>query len=98
MPAKFEINMLVCIYCGLCEEACPCDAIALSPKHFQVVDNRKDAIRGMDRLLGDCPVPKGGMFTVEGHRTRNELMGERPTADLANWLPERSGETDEDAA
>ena len=92
VPAKFEINMLVCIYCGLCEEACPCDAIALSTKHFQVVDNRKDAIRGLDRLLASCPEPAGGTFKLDGHRTRNELMGERPTADLANWLPRESAE------
>ena len=28
--AKYEINMLRCIFCGLCEEACPKDAIYLS--------------------------------------------------------------------
>ncbi len=27
---KFEINMLRCIYCGLCEEACPEEAIFMS--------------------------------------------------------------------
>jgi len=26
----YEINMLRCIFCGLCEEACPKDAIYLS--------------------------------------------------------------------
>jgi NADH-quinone oxidoreductase subunit I len=29
-PKKFEINMLRCIYCGLCEEACPEEAIFMS--------------------------------------------------------------------
>ena len=29
-PATFEINMLRCIYCGLCEEACPEEAIFMS--------------------------------------------------------------------
>jgi NADH-quinone oxidoreductase subunit I len=28
--AKYEINMLRCIFCGLCEEACPKDAIYLT--------------------------------------------------------------------
>ena len=37
--AKYEINMLRCIFCGLCEEACPKDAVYLSetfaPSNFQ---------------------------------------------------------------
>ena len=37
--AKYEINMLRCIFCGLCEEACPKDAIYLSetfaPANYQ---------------------------------------------------------------
>jgi len=28
--ARYEINMLRCIFCGFCEEACPKDAIYLS--------------------------------------------------------------------
>ena len=28
--ARYEINMLRCIFCGMCEEACPKDAIYLS--------------------------------------------------------------------
>jgi NADH-quinone oxidoreductase subunit I len=29
-PKKFEIDILRCIFCGMCEEACPEDAIKLS--------------------------------------------------------------------
>ena len=29
-PAKFDIDELRCIYCGMCEEACPVDAIELT--------------------------------------------------------------------
>jgi NADH-quinone oxidoreductase subunit I len=29
---RYEINMLRCIFCGLCEEACPKDAIYLTTK------------------------------------------------------------------
>jgi formate hydrogenlyase subunit 6/NADH:ubiquinone oxidoreductase subunit I len=28
-PVRYEIDTLRCIYCGLCVEACPCDAIRM---------------------------------------------------------------------
>ena len=40
-PAKFDINMLRCIYCGLCEEACPEEAIFMS-KTYVVVGHARD--------------------------------------------------------
>jgi NADH-quinone oxidoreductase subunit I len=30
-PIQFDIDELRCIYCGMCEEACPVDAIELTP-------------------------------------------------------------------
>jgi NADH-quinone oxidoreductase subunit I len=54
--AKYEINMLRCIFCGLCEEACPKDAIYLSqtpaPSHY----NRKGFIYGKEQLLIPHPI------------------------------------------
>jgi NADH-quinone oxidoreductase subunit I len=40
-PAKFDINMLRCIYCGLCEDACPEEAIFMS-KTYVVVGHSRD--------------------------------------------------------
>jgi formate hydrogenlyase subunit 6/NADH:ubiquinone oxidoreductase subunit I len=40
-PSKFDINMLRCIYCGLCEEACPEEAIFMS-KTYVVVGHARD--------------------------------------------------------
>src|SRR5262245_34575052 len=28
-PLRYEIDTLQCIYCGMCVEACPCDAIRM---------------------------------------------------------------------
>jgi formate hydrogenlyase subunit 6/NADH:ubiquinone oxidoreductase subunit I len=28
-PMRYEIDTLQCIYCGMCVEACPCDAIRM---------------------------------------------------------------------
>jgi ferredoxin len=49
--ARYEIDELRCIFCGLCEEACPTDAIVLTPR-FEMADYRRGAfIYTKDRLL-----------------------------------------------
>jgi NADH-quinone oxidoreductase subunit I len=50
-PAKFEINMLRCIFCGFCEEVCPEEAIVMSRDNEMVYTNREDAILGKEKLL-----------------------------------------------
>ena len=49
--AKYEINMLRCIFCGLCEEACPKDAIYLSETVAQANYSRKSFIYNKEDLL-----------------------------------------------
>jgi NADH-quinone oxidoreductase subunit I len=52
MPVKFDIDLLECIYCGYCVEACPVDAIRMDTGIFSVVDNnRKSFLIGIDELL-----------------------------------------------
>ncbi len=49
--ARYEIDELRCIFCGLCEEACPTDAIVLTPR-FEMADYRRGAfVYAKDRLL-----------------------------------------------
>ncbi|PHK31361.1 NADH-quinone oxidoreductase subunit I, partial [Nostoc linckia z16] len=49
----YEINMLRCIFCGLCEEACPKQAIYLTKSRVMVKSqsNREDFIYGKDKLV-----------------------------------------------
>jgi NADH-quinone oxidoreductase subunit I len=49
----YEINMLRCIFCGLCEEACPKDAIYLTTSKVLVPSSyeREDFIFGKDKLV-----------------------------------------------
>jgi len=54
--AKYEINMLRCIFCGLCEEACPKDAVYLSETFAPSNFHRKGFIYGKKDLL--IPHPK----------------------------------------
>ncbi len=56
-PKKFEINMLRCIYCGLCEEACPEEAIFMSKTY---------AVTGVSREL--MIFDKEKLYEVGGER------------------------------
>ncbi|HEY0245046.1 MAG TPA: 4Fe-4S binding protein, partial [Mucilaginibacter sp.] len=49
--AVYEINMLRCIFCGLCEEACPKEAIYLDGDFVPADYLRKDFIYGKDKLV-----------------------------------------------
>jgi NADH-quinone oxidoreductase subunit I len=48
--AVYEINMLRCIFCGLCEEACPKEAIFLTDRLVPVSGDRDEMIYGKDKL------------------------------------------------
>ena len=50
-PAKFEIDELRCIYCGMCEEACPVDAIELTPEYDIVGASRQEMVFDKEKLL-----------------------------------------------
>jgi NADH-quinone oxidoreductase subunit I len=47
----YEINMLRCIFCGLCEEACPKSAIYLTDRLVDTELNRGSFIYGKDKLV-----------------------------------------------
>lgn len=47
---KFEIDLLRCIFCGLCEEACPKGAIYLDGTGEMAADNREDLILTKERM------------------------------------------------
>ncbi len=49
-PKLFEINMLRCIYCGLCEEACPEEAIFMSKTYVVTGLSRELMIFDKEKL------------------------------------------------
>lgn len=49
--AVYEINMLRCIFCGLCEEACPKEAIFLTDRLIPSNYGRQGFIFGKDILV-----------------------------------------------
>jgi len=53
-PVSFEIDLLVCVYCGMCEEACPCDAIRMDSGRHPMPSFTRDKQRiRMVQLLAD---------------------------------------------
>ena len=47
----YEINMLRCIFCGLCEEACPKEAIFLTDRKVDSEYQRGIFVYGKDKLV-----------------------------------------------
>jgi NADH-quinone oxidoreductase subunit I len=50
-PAKFVLDELRCIYCGMCEEACPVDAIELTHIYDLTGETRADMVFDREKLL-----------------------------------------------
>lgn len=66
MPVRFQIDLLECIYCGYCVEACPMDAIRMDTGIFSVITTDRDSlVKGMDELLATP-----GAFSEEDYRKR----------------------------
>ena len=52
-PEEFEINMLRCIYCGFCQEACPVDAIVEGPNYEFATETHEELLYDKEKLLSN---------------------------------------------
>ena len=50
-PKVYEIDLLRCIFCGFCQEACPYGAIILRENYETGQYTRKDLLYDRDRLF-----------------------------------------------
>ena len=49
-PKAFDIDMIRCIYCGLCEEVCPEQAIFLKKEYSITGYTRQEMVHDKDKL------------------------------------------------
>jgi len=61
-PVRFEIDMLRCILCGMCEEACPEDAIQLTEIYDFSAYTREELIWDKERLLKNYDLTADGKY------------------------------------
>jgi NADH-quinone oxidoreductase subunit I len=77
---RFEIDFSVCMYCGICVDACPFDALFWSPEHDYAGPGRTSLLHGRDRLadwLASAPeapestaLRRAGSAPSDGERER----------------------------
>jgi NADH-quinone oxidoreductase subunit I len=50
---RYDIDMVKCIYCGLCAEACPVDAIVEGPNLEFATETREELLYDKTKLLAN---------------------------------------------
>ena len=75
-PDFFRINFSRCIYCGLCEEACPTFAIQLTPDYEMAEYDRTNLVYEKEDLLisGTGQVPR--LQFLPGVRAGDQRQGQ----------------------
>jgi NADH-quinone oxidoreductase subunit I len=61
-PKEFDIDMIRCIYCGLCEEVCPEQAIFLKKDYSITGYTREEMVNDKEKLLEMGGVMEGLVY------------------------------------
>ena len=71
-PTKYEIDVLRCIFCGYCEEACPVDAVRMGPEWQTPGLNGSNFIYDIQHLAYR-PQLKGGILSRVDEQERHNF-------------------------
>jgi len=92
-PEFFRINFSRCIFCGMCEEACPTMAIQLTPD-FEMADyNRQSLVYEKEHLLiaGVGKYPDYNFYRLSGvsitGKSKGTALNETLPVDVRGLLP-----------
>ena len=58
---RYEIDLLRCVFCGYCVDACPEDAIYMSRDYEMAIDTRARAVVGLRDLVVPPNMPEAPM-------------------------------------
>ena len=68
-PTRFEIDLLRCVYCGFCVDACPEEAILMSRENDLVGTSRAELIIDRDRLMARAKLVESAPATARPSTT-----------------------------
>ena len=73
-PTRFEIDLLRCVYCGFCVDACPEEAIIMSRENDLVGTTRAELVIDRDRLMARGKlVEHGAGYRPDEHDVRRPV-------------------------
>ena len=70
-PISYEIDILRCVFCGYCEEACPVDAIRMGPEWQTAALNGSNFVYDIKHLAYRDNL-KGGVKSVVDDKDRHK--------------------------
>lgn len=71
-PVRFEIDILRCVFCGYCEEACPVDAIRLGPEYAMAGLAEEKWVYTKDYLANRNEL-RGGVTSVKDENEKHPI-------------------------
>jgi NADH-quinone oxidoreductase subunit I len=94
-PRRYEIDTLLCIYCGYCVEACPVDAIRMDtgmhpeiyPPDPRLFIEDKETLMGRSRILEDA----GPQALYQQHMQKMQTLEKNPHFDF--WGQGQQGQS-----
>ena len=69
-PISYEIDMLRCVFCGFCEEACPVDAIRMGPQWQTPALSGDNMIYDIKKLAYRKELGSSGVLSIVDDKER----------------------------